>query len=370
VKAILYAAVDVDDHAFHVAVINNITDECEEFECKPTSGALATRIRRISQKSGLDLRLCYEATYLGFSLCRELLAKGVTCEIIAPSEIPVAPGQKQKTDRIDARKLAVYYAKGLLTTVHIPDETEEMDRSLLRSRKFLVEQMAGLKTHVTALCRRLGFDYRQETGMRDLWTKRHIQWISVKAKGLKGASVRVALVSLLKQFEDTIENIGFMDLEIEHLANTQRYVSRTKALTCYRGIDITSAMTLITEIGDIFRFDHPRRLTAYAGLDLIESSSGGKEHRFGIAKTGSRHIRTTLVESCQFALQPVRVGRTVAERRVGTPPELVDIADRCMVRLHKKGTKLLYRGKQRNKITVACAREMLGFVWESLRKAA
>jgi transposase len=369
-KAILYAAVDVDDQAFHVAVYHNITEKLQEFSCRPNAATLAVKLKSLSKKEGADLRLCYEATYLGFSLCRDLRGRGHDCEVVAPSEIPKAPGQKQKTDRIDSKKLAWFYLKGLLTKVHVPDEAEERDRTMLRSRKFLVEQASSLKTHINSICRRMAWDYRQESGRRDLWTKTHIDWIARKVKSCDSSSLKVTLTVLLHQFSQSLENIDSLDIEVEHLAMHDRYQKRVKALTCYRGIDVTSAMTLVTEIGDIKRFDHPRRLTAYVGLDLVEYSSGGKERRFGITKDGNRHIRTTLVESCQFAVLPVRVGKNLAARREGTPSELVDVADRCMARLHKKGTRLLYHGKQRNKITVACAREMLCFVWESLKKVA
>lgn len=129
-------------------------------------------------------------------------------------------------------------------------------------------------------------------------------------------------------------------------------------------------MTIIAEIGDIRRFGHPRQLTSYIGLDVAEYSSGGKEHKKGITKTGKRYVRTILTESCQLASRPPILSKRIKQSRVNQSQSIVDIADRCMNRLHKKATRMLYAGKQKNKIKTACAREMLGFNWEALKLVA
>ena len=129
-------------------------------------------------------------------------------------------------------------------------------------------------------------------------------------------------------------------------------------------------MTLITEIGDIKRFSHPAKLTSYAGLDISESSSGGKEKKFGITKMGNHRIRTTVVESCQKSSMDYRVSKRLRADRKGQPKEIVDIADRCMKRLRKKSLRLQHANKHINKVKVACAREFLCFTWEALMAVA
>jgi transposase len=141
-------------------------------------------------------------------------------------------------------------------------------------------------------------------------------------------------------------------------------------LCTFRGIDTLSAMTLVCEIGDIRRFAHPRQLTSYVGLDVAEYSSGGKQRKKGITKTGNWHIRTTLTESCQIAYRSPILSKRLKQSRAEQPPQIVDVATRCMHRLHKKGTRMLYAGKHKNKIKTACAREMLCFIWEAMRLAA
>ena len=129
-------------------------------------------------------------------------------------------------------------------------------------------------------------------------------------------------------------------------------------------------MGLILELGDIKRFSHPRKLTSYAGMDLREYSSGGKERKYSMSKMGNRHIRTIVVEACQGVKLKPKLCRSLKKRREGMPVQYTEVADRCMKRLYKKSTHLLLAGKPVNKIKVACARELLGFVWESLNLAA
>lgn len=169
---------------------------------------------------------------------------------------------------------------------------------------------------------------------------------------------------IVRQLEAQIDTY---DEEIAKLSTTERYEKSVRALCCFRGIAVRTAMVLTTEIGDASRFDHPKKLTSYSGMDIIERSSGGTEKKYNITHMGNKHIRTAVVEACQTALKPPRIGIHLKRRREGATPGAIEIADRCMQRLNKKGTRLLFAGKQKNKVTVACAREMLGFVWEALR---
>lgn len=367
-RNVLYAAVDVDDNAYHVCVVGEDGREVAQFACKPTSSILSQKLKQISD-AGM-IRVCYEATYIGFSLARALKKVGIECQVIASSLIPSFQGHRQKNDRIDARKLAVFYAKGLLTPVQMPDEDAECERDLLRSRSFVTGQAARLKTHIIAICRRRGWDYRSETKKKSYWTATHIEWLETKASLTTNVSLKENLLHLLRLLRQTLGVISSYDEQISTLAQQAHYKAPVSSLICFRGLNEISAMTVVTELGDIRRFDHPKRVVAYAGLDVVEHSSGGKERRFGITKTGNKFIRKTLVEAYQFALFPPKISADLRRRRENADMKQVDIADRCMQRLHKKGVKLLYRDKPRNKIKVALAREMVGFIWESLRSAS
>ena len=315
------------------------------------------------------LKICYEATYIGFSLQRKLKAAGLECEVIAPSLIPREPGRQVKTDRIDARKLARYYMQGMLTSIQVPDEEEETVRDLLRSREFVSKKLSSIKVHILSVCRRYSLNFREEVGKpgAHYWTQPHFQWLESKISKIQYPSLKMNLSTLLMIVRQLESQIDTYDEMITELSNRDRYKKPVKALCCFRGISTRTAMVLINEIGDISRFNHPKRLTSFSGMDIIEKSSGGTEKKFNITHMGNKYIRTAVVEACQTALKPPRISSDLKRRREGAEPSSVEIADRCMQRLNKKGTRLLFAGKQKNKVTVACGREMLGFIWETLR---
>lgn len=156
--------------------------------------------------------------------------------------------------------------------------------------------------------------------------------------------------------------IGYCPHLLEVLARSPRYQPAVQSLTCYKGIKNIFALTIITEIGDIKRFSHPRKLVSWIGMDIREYSSGGKHNRFGITKHGNRYLRTAIIEANQRGYRTARIGKDVKARRKDIAPELINIADRCLRRLNKKGNHLLLAGKHPNKVKVARAREMVGFV--------
>lgn len=371
-KAKYYGSIDVDDSNFNVALIKTVGEELLHFKCSSNVGAM---IKKIKQKNIhlKDIQLCYEATYLGYTLYRELKSKGIMCEVIAPSLIPKAPGNKVKTDRLDCIKLAKYYLKGMLTPVHIPDEEDETVRDLIRSRKLLVDQVKRIKTHIISLCKRMGFDYRKQRGISSAayWTQIHYKWLEKEINQLpENSPLRLNLSGLLSTCNNIETFISSYDEQISVIAERPKYKDKVKALNCFRGLKTLSSLTLTTELGDIRRFPHPSKVTAYSGLSIREYSSGGKELRFGITKQGNRILRTVVIEACQFSFKPPKVSNNLKERRIGADPEYINIADRCMHRLSKKSMRMFMNKKHRNKIKVACAREMLCFVWEALHKAA
>lgn len=365
---IQHIGIDVDDKSFHGYALREGMPGGVAFCSKPTLGALIRKLEK-TKVAGVKQKICYEASYLGFTLQRSLKAKGYECEVIAPSLIPQTPGKRVKTDKIDSKQLAIYYQKGLLTAIEVPDEEEEILRDLIRSRQFLLEQTKSLKRHLLSFCRRRGMNYRQATGNErgHHWTQVHWRWLEGEAKKADSEHVRFNLSMLCVQIRAMQEQVAFYEEKIRKASEEGAYVKKVKALCCYRGLDVLGAMTLIAEIGDIKRFAKPKKLMSYAGMDIQEYSSGGKEKKYRITKMGNRYIRTTLIEASQFASKVPRLSRSLKERRKGAQKEWIDIADRCMRRLYKKSTRLLGREKPRNKVKVACAREWVGFIWESLR---
>ncbi len=369
-EKVIYIGLDVDDQNFHGAALIAETGEVIDFKCRPNTKGLINQLQKLKIKfPELEIKICYEATYLGFSLQRDLNTQGYPCEVIAPNSIPRVHGNQVKTDRLDAVKLAQFYASGLLTNVTTPEAEMEKDRDLMRSREFILHQLSEVRTHIQSLLRRNNLHYKSETGSLSHWTKNHLNWLEQKCEESTG-SFKSNLKLLIQQMKWLNYTRAEYDKAADELAATEKYKKQVNSLVCYKGIKNIFALVMITEIGNIKRFKHPRQLVSWMGMDIREYSSGGKSNRFGITKHGNRYLRTAFIESNQRIFRAKSIGADLKQRRKDIDPELIQIADRCMSRLAKKGTRLLLAGKHTNKVKVACAREMVGFVWESLNKVA
>jgi len=265
---VVYLGLDVDDKSFHGAYLSAESCEVGEFKCRPTLKGLVRALGKVGELfPEHDLRLCYEASYLGFSLQRDLTRVGIHCDVIAPNSVPRVGGNVIKTDRIDAKKMSQFYANNQLTIVSVPNEEMEKDRDLMRSRQFILKQHSELRCYLQSLLRRNGLNYKQETKNRSHWTKAHFEWIEKMAES-QGGSLGSNLRLLLNQLNDFKRILKGYDEHVDELATSKKYSKKVKALICYKGIKNIFAMTMVTEIGDINRFTHPRSLVSYMGLDI------------------------------------------------------------------------------------------------------
>ena len=305
---------------------------------------------------------------IGFTLQRDLSSKGYHCDVIAPSSLPTPKGRQIKTDRVDAQALAQYYANNLLSVVRAPERETEQDRDFMRSRQYILEQLKDTRNHIQSLMRRQGKHFTVETKFKSHWTRYHIAWLESTIASFTG-SLKRNLELLFNSMKSLMQTLEAYNEYIDDLAKEERYRESVQSLICYKGIKNIFALTMITEIGDINRFSHPRQRVSWMGMDIREYSSGGKHHRFGITKHGNRYLRTAFVEANQRGFRSNQIGKELKARRRETSPEYVSIADRCLRRLTRKGNRLILAGKHPNKVKGACAREMVGFVWESLKKA-
>ena len=294
--------------------------------------------------------------------------------MIAASQIPVRPSDRIKTNRLDSVKLAEYYKRGMLKIAGDIDEETEGHRHLIRGRNQAVNACKICKQQMLSACRYCGISYRTSTQSKSYWTKGHMAFLNslVKAESLD-LYFRLDLESKLYLLQTHQGTIKKYETQIHQLAISEPYRKAVGYLccccSCIRGIAELIAMTLIVEIGDINRFDHPSKLASYAGLSIYEYSSGGKSRKGSITKMGNKYIRTASVEACQLAGRRCTVNKALRGRRVDQDLVAIEIGDRCMQRLYKKYHQLLHANKEYNKIKVARARELLGFVWEALRAA-
>jgi len=316
-------------------------------------------LSRIQENSG-EIQACYEASSCGYGLYRELNSlEGIFCDVIAPSMIPRRAGDHQKTDRRDAQELATLHAAGLLTKIHVPDESQEAVRSLLRCRGDLVETVTCLKQRIQSFLQARGFQYPGKTA----WTKTFRTWVYSLSVGDLD---QITLHTYLHQLEQMEQEVLRLESELAKEADRDPYRAPVKVLMAFRGVRLITALTVVFELGDIRRFAHPRPLMSYLGLTPREYSSGERTKRGGITKTGNVHVRTALISTgWKYANRP-RCSRTLKERQQGVTAEVVSISWRAQNRLYKRFHQLC-KSNPRCVANPAIVRELVSFFWEALQ---
>lgn len=319
-------------------------------------------VRNVRKKTSGELRACYEAGPLGFGLLRQLETLDVDACVIAPSKIPSKPGDRVKTDRRDAKKLADMLRADLLTKVHPPSEEDEAVRDLCRARQQAKESETAAKHRLNKFLTRRDKRYSGKSR----WTLAFWKWVGeLKFEHDADRFTFDHYVAVLRHFE---EQIKALDAKISELSKTEPYEEPVATLRCFRGIDTTSAMTLVTELHGFERFESAPQLMAYLGMTPSEYSSGGSRRRGSITKAGNTHVRRILVEASWNYRHRPRVGAGLTKRREGQSPAAIETADKAMRRLHKRWESLGWRKMPSQKVAVAVARELVGFIWAALSR--
>lgn len=316
-------------------------------------GRLAKKLKGIPG----DVRCVYEAGINGYHLQRHFAKHGVPCDIAAPSLTPRRAGKRVKTDRLDAKSLARLYRSGELTTIAIPEKEQESVRDLIRAREDALENQQRARHRLLRFLMRRGMRY----GLGKNWSLGYMKWI----KHLKFEDERDQMV--LEEYRLSLDEESdrlkrFQD-KIEELATREPYQKRVSYLMALKGIKVLSAMTIIAEAFDLRRFTDAPAFMAAIGVVPSENSSGAKEQRGSITKTGNSHMRRIIVENSWQYQRCSAVGKTIKKRREGLPAEIIEIARKCDSRLHRKFRQLINRGKDRRKAAVAVSRELAGFIW-------
>jgi len=335
-------------------------------------GTIANRedsIRKFIKKLGSPepLRACYEAGPTGFVLYWQLAQLGVGCAVVAPSLVPKKPGDRVKTDRRDALKLARSHRSGDLTAVWVPDEDSEALRDLVRQREAAKQDQLRARHRLTKLLLRTG--RRPPLGLK-AWTERYMRWLE-QVRYTQPAQ-QVTLRDCLNEVEHMSARVKRLEeaiLEMVKLA-PQPMQEVIRGLQALRGIAHISAVTIAAELGNISaRFQSARKLMGYSGVFPSEDSSGKRIRRGSITKAGNAHLRRIVVESAWCYRHWPRVGARLRKRQQGIPAEITEIAWKAQNRLHTRYLKLMSAGKDQRKVMTAVARELLGFIWAIARKA-
>jgi len=306
---------------------------------------------------------CYEAGPCGFELQRAVTARGIACEVIAPALIPRRAGDRIKTDRRDAGQLAVLYRAGALTAIHIPSEQEEAARDLLRCREDIRADLLRARHRLSKFLLRHG---RRFTATKKAWSKRHDTWLRAQRWPL--ATLDQTHRAYLRAVDEVVTRLRDVEQDLRALLDLEPLHERVRRLRCFRGIDDLTALTIAAELGDPRRFATAPRLMAYVGLVPSEHSSGAARRQGGITKTGNAHLRRVLVESAWHYRHHPFVSAAVRVRQRGAPATAIANAWAAQQRLHRRYARLAARGKRKQHIVTAVARELTGFLWAALTR--
>ena len=343
-------AVAVAESGGEVRSLGIIPNRCE---------SVARLIRRLGKPE--QLRVCYEAGPTGYALYWELTRLGVKCEVVAPTLVPVKAGDRVKTDRRDAERLARCHRAGDLTAVWVPDAAHEALRDLVRAREAAKTDQLRARHRLTKFLLRHG--RRPAEGVL-AWTVKYWAWVKSRVHFEQPAQT-ATFIDYMHEVEHAAARIQRLeqaiDASVEIVPPKMRAV--IEALQALRGVAQVSAVTMVAELGQISRFARARQLMGYSGAVPREHSSGPRIRRGAISKAGNAHLRRVVIEAAWSYRHRPSIGRKLAARQRGQTETVKEIAWRAQHRLFHRYRKLMAAGKTRQQVITAIGRELLGFIW-------
>jgi transposase len=316
-------------------------------------------VKRLGSQGAVEF--VYEAGPCGYEVQRQIQNLGQSCFVVAPGLIPVRAGDRVKTDRKDAEKLARLWRAGELTAIRVPSHEEEACRDLVRLREDALADRLRARHRLGKFLLRQGRIYRETKS----WGVTHRAWLH--AQKFPWEVLQRTFEGYLRAVQESEARLGTADQQVLELAESKRYRTMVKYLCCFKGIQTLSAITLLVESQDLRRFKSAPAFMNYTGLTGWEYSSADHIRRGGISKAGNAHLRRVLVESAWSYRRFNVNGAALLERRKGCPPEIVGLARKAQDRLHRRFQRLTGKGKSLPVAVIAIARELSGFVWAMSR---
>ncbi|KKN45791.1 hypothetical protein LCGC14_0679500 [marine sediment metagenome] len=320
--------------------------------------AVQKLVRQFESKyPGATLHFVYEAGPCGYWIYRLITSLGHCCYVVAPSLIPKKPGEKIKTDKRDALKLAKLLKSEDLTPIYVPEPEDEAVRDLSRAREIAMKDLKDAKYQLKALLLRNNINYKGTAN----WSQKHLRWLTELV--LPHPAQHIVLQEFLQTITERISRLERLDNELTHHVHQWRYYPVVKAIQAMRGVRLLVATGVVAELGDLSRFDHPRKLMSYLGLVPSEHSSGGKRHIGAITKCGNGRARRLLVEGAHTYRYAANISTDMQKRQEDLPKDIIDIAWKAQLRLCKRYKKMIAKGKHYNLVVTAIAREMIAYIW-------
>jgi len=356
-KGMTLVGLDVHARQTHAAVLNPDTGEL---------GVSRLRMAPVEVASFLDglgpgVRAVYEAGPTGFGLARAGRERGIDVRVAAPGSIPKGPGDRVKTDRRDAVRLARLLAAGELSFAFGPSVADESFRDLVRCIEDIRGDLMRARHRLGKFLLRRGERY---PGPGSAWTVKHLGWL--RSREFNYACSQATFADYLAAVELLAGRRRTLIEALEEAVPESGHAAVIARLRCFRGIDTLSAAGLAAEVGDFGRFGRPSLLAGFLGIVPSERTSDEKRRQGSITKAGPGHARRLLVEAAHHYRYQPRIGQTLARRQQGQDPRLIEIAWRAQRRLHQRWARLrIERRKPAGVVAIACARELAAFLWEA-----
>jgi transposase len=358
-----YVGIDAHKKDLFVARVGGPATTPVTWQLANEPAAVRRLVRKLERDAPGPVHVFYEAGPCGYTLQRQMTTARVRCDVVAPALIPRKPGERVKTNRRDARKLVELGRAGLLTVVRPPTPAEEAVRDLARAREAARHDLQRCRHRLSKLLLRRGLHYSGRN-----WTRKHRDWIEQLTWA--HAAERTVVDDYLLAIDHTEARLLALEAELAKLAEADPYREPVGWLRCFRGIDTLTAMLMLAELHDFRRFASAPALMAYLGLVPSEHSSGEKHRRGRITRTGNALVRRLLVEAAWHYQHRPGIGVALARRRQGQPARVIGIADKAQQRLCRRFRTMAATQKRPQKIVVAIARELAGFLWAALQPVA
>jgi len=291
----IYVGMDVHKKSWSVSV------HTEQFEHKTfTQPPEVEKLTHYLQRTfpGATYHTVYEAGFSGFWLHDQLKEQGIDCMVVNPADVPTKNKERTgKTDRVDCRKLARGLRNGEIKGIYVPSRMKVEDRSLVRTRQSMVRKQTRCKNQIKSILFFYGITIPEESH----WSRQFINWI--ESIHMERASGDFALKAHLEELKHLRQIIANLNRAILSLSRTEEYRADVLLLRTVPGISTLTAMILLTELADIFRFSSLDKLASYAGLVPDIKSSGETEYSTGITFRRNAALRGLLIESSWVAVR-------------------------------------------------------------------